>query len=210
MNIYPYSKIHLPYGLSELSPVIDEKTLDIHYNTLYDNYINKLNSLLQKYPEYQKFSLSEIIECNCLLPCNIREDAFNLAGGIYNHEFYFTMLCPPKPDNKPVGYLKNAIINSFGSIINYEQEFIKVATEVFGSGYAWLLSNNNGKLYIDKSKNQDTNISIKGLKIFCIDIWEHSYFLQYSANKKSYATNFLNLLDYKKADTLYRSYLNKI
>ena len=150
---YPFKLSKLPYEDNELSPYIDPETVQIHHTKHLGKYIDTLNSILREYPMYQGWSLDRLILQNCLLPYKIQKDVFNNAGGIYNHDFYFSMLCPPSENNIPQGKLLRAINKCFGSYEEFKKQIVTAATEVFGSGYAWLICEASGRLKIAKTFN---------------------------------------------------------
>jgi len=124
---------------------------------------------------------------------------FNL-GGVLNHELYFKMMS--KSNNSPIGILKDAINKSFGSFDKFKEEFISKANSLRGSGYTFLVVNND-KLFIMNAQNQQTP-RIYGLKpILTIDLWEHAYYLDYINNRNAYIDNWFTLIDFNKVKEEY-------
>ena len=105
----------------------------------------------------------------------------------------------------PSGELEKSINRDFGSLDKFKEEFKKSALDVFGSGWAWLVSDNNGNLSIIKTSNQDTPISQNLTPIIGIDVWEHAYYLRYQNNRANYIDNWFNVVDWNKALSNYNN-----
>ena len=135
----------LPYVYNALEPYIDEKTMYLHHNKHLQTYIDNLNNTLSKYPQFQNLTLEELIVNIPSLPKDIQVPVNNNAGGVYNHQFYFSNLANPT-SLQPVGILNEAINNELGSYAEFKNSFKKAALSVFGSGYAWLVINAIGQL----------------------------------------------------------------
>lgn len=198
-----YEKIKLDYN--SLEPYIDDKTLNLHYNTHYNNYINKLNELLVKNNYDYRYSMEELVDRIDMFNLEDRgEILFNLGASL-NHELYFYQLSNDK-NNMPVGKLKEDIDKYFGSFENFKEEFIKKALEVKGSGYTFLVLNND-KLQIINTSNQDTPYFYGFKPILTIDVWEHAYYLKYNAKRIDYINNWFNIIDFEKVEKLYNNYI---
>ncbi|HNX63761.1 MAG TPA: superoxide dismutase [Oscillospiraceae bacterium] len=208
-DTYPFQLPALPYAYSSLMPYIDEETVNIHYNKHFGKYINNLNDILTDYPRYQSWSIDRLIIQNRFLPLKIQKDVYNNAGGVYNHQFYFDMLTP-RSDGVMSGRLLLAVNKCFGSFENFKEQMTEAALDVFGSGYAWLLYEPNGRLRIAKTHNQETDLSVFGEKLLTIDVWEHAYYLKYQNRRVEYIKNIFNILDYKKAEKIYSDYLDSV
>lgn len=196
-----YERIKLDYN--SLEPYIDDKTLDLHYNIHYKNYVDKLNELLLKNNYDYKYSMEELVNRINIFNISDRGEILYNLGGTLNHELYFYQLSNNK--TTPKGNFKNAIDKEFISFENFKKEFIKKALELKGSGYTFLVLDNN-KLKIINTSNQDTPLSYGYIPILNIDVWEHSYYLKYKANKEKYINNFMNIIDYEKVEKLYNNY----
>lgn len=193
-NFYPFENLPLPYSFDSLEPYIDEETMRIHHDKHLQTYINNLNNLLKENPCLQRLSLENLIKRNLNLPCKISTAVRNNAGGVYNHRFYFDLLENPT-DSKPSGVLLNKIECCFKSFDNFKSEFKKAALSVFGSGYAWLVSD-CGKLRIVTTANQNNPMSV-GLKpILTIDVWEHAYYLKHYNLRSDYNDDWFNVINW--------------
>ena len=197
-----YEKIKLDYN--SLMPYIDDKTLDLHYNTHYNNYINKLNELLVKNNYNYIYSMEELVDRIDMFNLEDRAEILFNLGGSLNHELYFYTMSPNK-NNKPIGNLKKEIDESFGSYDKFKDEFIKKALELKGSGYTFLVLNNN-KLQIINTSNQDTPLSYGFKPILTLDVWEHAYYLKHNAKRKDYINDWFEIVDYQKAEENYNRY----
>ena len=131
------------------------------------------------------------------MPCAIKQKVINFAGGVYNHNLYFGVMgnCD---DKMPTGRLKNAINHCFGCFDRFKEEFKKAALAQFGSGYAWLVSDNKGNLQIVKSLNQDTPNLCCMCPVLLIDVWEHAYYLKYQNRRPEYISAFWNVINWNE------------
>lgn len=196
-----YQVKELPYQYDSLEPYIDEETMILHHDKHYQTYVNNLNTALDKHPELYEYSLTDLLKDTNSLPKDISDAVINNGGGVYNHEFFFDIMTPEKTNLS--GNLKSSITRDFGSLDNFKSEFSKAALSVFGSGWAWLVSDSDGKLSIITTKNQDNPISLNLKPIIGIDVWEHAYYLKYKNERSKYIDNWFNLINWDKALTNY-------
>ena len=195
-----YIKINLDYN--SLEPYIDNKTLMLHYNVIYNSYIDKLNKLLKKNNYKDNYSLNELVDKIDMFPLEDRGEILYNLGGALNHKLYFYEISD-KGNNIPYGEILKDINKYFGSYDNFKKEFIKKALNLVGSGYTFLVMDKTGKLQIINTSNEDTPYSYGFIPIIVLDLWEHSYYLKYTTNKEVYINNWFNLLDFKKINDLY-------
>lgn len=177
----------LPYEVGSLEPFISQKTIEFHYGKHHQTYVNNLNNLIKGTP-FENASLEEIIK-------NADGGIFNNGAQVWNHTFYFFQFS--KEGKKiPSGELANAINQQFGSFENFKNEFSKAAVGLFGSGWAWLSINKEGKLVITQESNAGNPLR-NGLKpILTCDVWEHAYYLDYQNRRADYVEAFWNLIDW--------------
>ena len=193
-----YEKIKLDYN--SLEPFVDDETLDLHYNKHYGKYLDNLNRLLKK-NNYKFTSLYDLIENIDKINLNDRgEILFNL-GGVINHSLYFYNMSN-SGNNIPSGELGLEINKVYGSYDNFKKEFKKSALNLEGSGYTFLVLDNN-KLKIINTSNQDSPYYYGFIPILALDLWEHSYYLKYKNRKDEYIDAWFNLIDFKKTNKLY-------
>lgn len=195
----------LPYSYQALFPIIDAQTMELHHSKHHQAYVDNLNKALKTAsPEFQISNLAALMrQIDAKAPAAIR----NNGGGHFNHSLFWTILQPATKDNQPEGALQSAIIAQFGSVDNFKLQFQDAAMKVFGSGWAWLVKNKEGKLQIASTPNQDNPlmpiVSIQGTPVLALDVWEHAYYLQYQNKRKDYVSNFWQIVNWKKADELF-------
>ncbi len=197
-----FEQIKLPYGFDALEPHIDTKTMEIHYGKHHAAYTNNLNDALKNNaPEFLEKTIEEIVSNLDALPEGIRAAVRNNGGGFYNHNLYFTVI-GPNGGGVPAGELGDKITETFGSFEAFKDEFSKAAATRFGSGWAWLIVNKEGKLKVTSTPNQDNPLMSgncpcsAGMPILGIDVWEHAYYLNYQNRRPDYITAFFNVIDW--------------
>jgi len=172
----------LPYGESDLQPVISAQTISFHYGKHHKTYVDNLNKLLEGTPMASQ-SLEEIIKSTAGQAD--KAGIFNNAAQVWNHTFYWNCL-KPKGGGKPSDALLGKIQADFGDFENFKKEMVNAALTQFGSGWAWLVSD-AGKLKVVKTPNAEVPFT-KGQKcLFTIDVWEHAYYLDYQNKRADYA-----------------------
>ncbi len=187
-----YQLINLPYGASELEPVISAETIALHHGKHLATYVNNLNNLLPG-SEFENLPLEEIV-------AKAKGAIFNNAGQILNHNLYFEQLQAPSDDNHPVGALATAIDEQFGSFKAFKEKFTVAAVTLFGSGWAWLASDTNGKLHILQMANADNPVT-KDLKpLLTFDVWEHAYYVDYRNRRPGHIAAMWQLLNWQVID----------
>lgn len=195
-----YEKVKLDY--KTLEPYIDDKTLNIHYNIHYRNYIDKLNKLLKENNYSYKYQPEYLAQNIDIIPLQDRDEILYNLGGYLNHTLYFSNLTNKKTEIPSP--LLEEINKYFASYSNFKEEFINMALELKGSGYTFLVLDKNNKLRIINTSNQDTPYYYGFIPIMTIDVWEHSYYLKYTHNKKQYLENIFNIINWNK---VYNNYL---
>lgn len=196
-----YKLPELGYAYDALEPYIDAKTMEIHYSRHHQAYVDKLNSVLEKYPELQEKSAEKLIKGLVSLPEEIKTGVRNFGGGHVNHSFFWQIL---KKDIKMSGEIAKKIEGEFGGFDKFKEKFSNSAVSLFGSGWTWLVLH-NGKLEIVTTVNQDSPLSIGKTPLLVIDVWEHSYYLKYQNKRADYVEAFFNIIDWEKVNELYAS-----
>ena len=199
---YPFVVRPLPYEYDALMPVLDEETLHFHHDKHYKTYVDNLNNTLADYPELQKMSLKELLIHLEELPATARTPIRNNGGGVYNHELYFDSMKGPV-GQEPCGMLAEAIVRDFGSYQQFREKMKQAAVSRFGSGWAWLLADKDGKLSIVQTANQDVPDLEMYRPIFLVDVWEHAYYLQYQNRRADYVDGWFGLINWRKAEKRY-------
>ena len=198
-----YKRITLDY--KSLETYIDDRTLDLHYNIHYRNYTDKLNKYLKDINYNYKYSAEYLAKNIDILPMENRDEILFNLGGYLNHSLYFYNLTDKKKEISKE--LLDEINKYFGSFSLFKAEFIDMALEVKGSGYTFLVLDKNNKLRIINTSNQDTPYYYGFTPIMTIDVWEHSYYLKYTYDRKKYLDSIFNVIDF---DKVYKLYLNSI
>ena len=184
----------LPYELNALEPHISARTLEFHYGKHHQIYITNLNDLIQG-TKYENSDLETMIK-------EAEGSIFNNAAQVWNHTFYFTSFTPDG-NSEPKGALADAIKKKFGSFKEFKELFSKSALTLFGSGWAWLVKDNNGSLEILQESNAGNPLR-KGLKpILTCDVWEHAYYLDHQNKRVDYINAFWNIIDWEVVDKRY-------
>ncbi|KFX60083.1 superoxide dismutase [Clostridium botulinum] len=201
-----FNKIELPYNYDALEPYIDKETVDIHYNKHLQTYVNNLNNILKGHEEFVNGkSLGKILSDVNSIPEEIRQGVINQGGGVFNHNLYFSILSPT-PKKAPEGKLLDEINNSFGNLEELKDKISNAAIGQFGSGYGFLVKDENGKLSVTSVLNQNNPLSNNLIPILCIDVWEHAYYLKYKNLRADYVKNIWNIIDWAKVEDLYMNY----
>jgi Fe-Mn family superoxide dismutase len=188
----------LPYAYDALEPHIDKETMTFHHDKHHAAYVTNLNAALEKYPELQSKSISELIQnLNTLVPEDIRPAVRNNGGGHLNHSFFWDLLTPGGA-KAPTGALAEAINSSFGSVDELKKQFNDAGIKRFGSGWVWLVVKSDKSLAIVTTANQDNPITDGHTAIVGNDVWEHAYYLKYQNLRAKYLEAVWNLVNWDK------------
>jgi Fe-Mn family superoxide dismutase len=188
-----FELVKLGYDYTALEPHIDARTMEIHHSKHHGGYTNNLNAAIAG-TELEGKSIEDILSGISGQTAAVR----NNGGGFYNHNLYWDVIAPggsPQPE----GELLDAINDSFGSLKNFQEAFSKAAITRFGSGWAWLVLQENG-LAVSSTPNQDNPLmdvaGVQGKPILGIDVWEHAYYLNYQNRRPDYVKAFWNLINW--------------
>ena len=183
----------LGYSYNALEPYIDARTMEIHHDKHHAGYTNNLNAAIAG-TELEGKSIEEILSGVSGHSTAVR----NNGGGFYNHNLYWDVIAPGGSKN-PGGALLDAINDSFSSVQNFQEAFVKAAVTRFGSGWAWLVLQDK-KLAVSSTPNQDNPLmdiaEVQGTPILGIDVWEHAYYLNYQNRRPDYVNAFWNLINW--------------
>ncbi|WP_145949937.1 superoxide dismutase [Paenibacillus sp. Y412MC10] len=193
----------LPYPNDALEPHIDAQTMEIHHDRHHNTYVTNLNAALENAPELQNKSLEELISNLDSVPENIRTAVRNNGGGHANHSLFWEIIAP-KGEDKPNGLLAQAIDSELGGLDKFKEEFTKAATTRFGSGWAWLVVDKNGKLAVTSTPNQDNPLMEGQTPVLGLDVWEHAYYLKYQNKRPDYIAAFWNVLNWDVVSKRYQ------
>lgn len=198
-NLTEFTLPPLPYAYNALEPYIDEETMRLHHDKHHATYVNNLNKALAKHKELNFTSIEEILMNLDAIPEDIRLAVRNNGGGHYNHSFFWEIMGPNK-GGTPKGELKKAIDKTFGSFDKFKEEFEKQATSVFGSGWTYLVKDNDCNLKIVTTPNQDTPLASGVTPVIALDVWEHAYYLKYKNLRADYIKNWWNVVNWDKGE----------
>lgn len=192
----------LPYAYDALEPYIDAETMTLHHDKHHATYVANANAALEKHPELGD-DLEVILADVDKIPADIRQAVINNGGGALNHSLFWEFLSPEKQE--PTADVLAAIEAAFGSFDNFKAEFTKAATTRFGSGWAWLVVNKEGKLEVTSTANQDNPISEGKKPILALDVWEHAYYLKYRNVRPDYIKAFFDIINWAKVAELHQA-----
>jgi Fe-Mn family superoxide dismutase len=184
----------LPYQKDALSPYISEQTVDLHYLKHHQGYVNKLNQLVAG-TDFEDMELEDIVKKTS--GNNSHQAIFNNAGQAFNHDIFWQSLSPNEEDRQIDEDLEEKINKSFGSLAEFKEKFYQAGTARFGSGWVWLVQNNDG-LEILSTSNAESPLAMDKNILLGIDVWEHSYYLDYQNKRADYLQACLdNLINWK-------------
>ncbi len=191
----------LDYEYSALEPHIDAKTMEIHHTKHHQGYVDKLNAALQETGLEDK-PVDELLKDLSQIPEDKKQAVINNGGGHSNHTLFWQIMTPNAKQN-PEGTLAEAINQKFESFENFKEKFAEAAKTRFGSGWAWLVINENKELEIISTQNQDSPLSQNKIPILSLDVWEHAYYLKYQNKRPDYIEAWWNVVNWDKVQELY-------
>ncbi|AFD08508.1 superoxide dismutase [Solitalea canadensis] len=184
----------LPYASDALEPNIDKLTMEIHHGKHHQAYVTNLNNAI-KGTDAESLSVEDICKNISKYPAAVR----NNGGGHYNHSLFWAVI-GPNAGGQPTGELAAAIDAAFGSFDAFKEKFAAAGATRFGSGWAWLTVNKEGKLEVSSTPNQDNPLmdiaEVKGTPILGMDVWEHVYYLKYQNRRPDYISAFFNVINW--------------
>ena len=190
----------LPYAYDALEPYIDEETMHLHHDKHHNTYVTNVNAALAKHPEIGE-DLEKWLADVESIPADIRQAVINNGGGHLNHALFWELMTAE--ETAPSAELAADIDATFGSFEDFQAAFTTAATTRFGSGWAWLVVNKEGKLEVVSTANQDTPISEGKTPILGLDVWEHAYYVKYRNVRPDYIKAFFSVINWNKVNELY-------
>ncbi len=178
----------LLYSKDALSPHISSETIEYHYGRHHKTYVDNLNKLIPG-TEFENLSLDDIVK-------KASGGIFNNAAQIWNHTFYWKCLSP-KGGGEPTGIVADVLARDFGSVAGFKEKFTSAGVTLFGSGWAWLVENPDGKLAIEAASNAGNPLKEGKKPLLTCDIWEHAYYIDYRNARAKYVEAFWNLINWK-------------
>ena len=186
----------LPYAYDALEPYISAETMHFHHDKHYAGYITKLVELTEG-TRYRGMPLEEVVASS-------DGAIFNNAAQALNHVFYFDGLAPKsKAKHHPTGELRREIDEQFGSVDELKKRMTSMAVTLFGSGWVWLATDSDGKLYILAKPNAGTPITDGLVPLLCIDVWEHAYYIDYRNARKDAVEKLWHIVDWSVVEARY-------
>lgn len=186
----------LPYAYDALESVIDKATMEFHHDKHHNGYVTKLNDAV-KGTEFADKNIETLIAELDQVPQDIKTAVRNNGGGHLNHSLFWESLQAPSENNEIPEALAKRIEADFGSVEAFKEAFEKAGAGQFGSGWAWLVEN-NGKLEVVGTPNQDNPITDGKKPLLGVDVWEHAYYLQYQNRRPDYLKAFWQIVNWEK------------
>ncbi|MFC3031001.1 superoxide dismutase [Pseudoalteromonas fenneropenaei] len=191
----------LNYSYDALEPHIDAKTMEIHYTLHHQTYVNKANEALAN-TQYKDASAEWLLANINTLPAALQGAVRDHVGGHHNHSLFWTVMSA-QGGHLTSGPLADALQTTFGSFDAFQALFVKAALTRFGSGWAWLVVDSQGKLSVTSSANQDSPLMQNLTPILGLDVWEHAYYLQYQNRRPEYINAFFNVIAWQEVERRY-------
>jgi Fe-Mn family superoxide dismutase len=184
----------LPYDYDALEPYIDTQTMQIHHDKHHAAYVTNLNNAI-KGTDLGSQSIDDLVRNLASVPENIRTAVRNNAGGHSNHSMFWQIM-KPNGGGEPTGALADAINATFNSFDAFKAAFNDAGVKRFGSGWVWLVLDQNGKLSITSTANQDSPLTDGLYPVMGNDVWEHAYYLKYQNRRPDYLAAWWNVLNW--------------
>ena len=185
----------LPYDYSALEPYIDTQTMQLHHDKHHQTYVTNVNNALQGHDQLAAMSVDDLLRNIKQVPESIRTAVQNNAGGHSNHSMFWNIM-QPNGGGEPTGNLASAIQQAFGSFDAFKTAFNDAGTKRFGSGWAWLVLDTNGKLQVISTANQDSPLMSGMYPVMGNDVWEHAYYLKYQNRRPEYLNAWWNVVNW--------------
>lgn len=194
----------LPYAYNALNEAIDAQTMEIHYTKHAASYAANL----QKAAGTEQIDTTKPLEDVLRRVSKYSTTVRNNGGGHYNHELFWHAMAP-NGGGTPTGNLASSINSSFGSFDAFKAQFTDAGKNRFGSGWAWLIVDNDKKLRIGSTPNQDNPLmdvaEFKGFPLLGLDVWEHAYYLRYQNKRPDYIANWWKVVNWNYVQERYQS-----
>jgi Fe-Mn family superoxide dismutase len=190
------------FAYDALEPFFDRATMEIHTEKHHQTYADKLNAALANFPELQEINLPELLipdEKTATLPGY--QTILNMAGGVWNHNFLWSILSPEQDQTLPQP-IENVIKAAFDSVDNFKKEFSTSATSLFGSGWTWLVKVDH-TIKIMNLPNQDNPFTLGYTPLLALDVWEHAYYLKYQNRRAEYVDNFWHVVNWHQVNEIF-------
>lgn len=184
----PFQLMKLPYAEDALAPAISAQTVGLHWGKHHRGYVEKLNGFVGNRTDSP--TLEKLIKESAGKPD--QAPIFNAAGQVWNHDFYWKSLSP-KGGGKP-GPKLSKLMEAAGGFDAVKKEFASAAAGHFGSGWAWLVLDEKGKLAVTHTANADSPLTANQRPLLTLDVWEHAYYLDFQNRRNEYIGAVLDKL----------------
>ena len=189
----------LPYDYDALSETIDSQTMTLHHDKHHAGYVKNLNEAIATHPELKGQSVEELLQNLDTIPEDIMTTVRNNGGGHANHSMFWSIMTPDS-SIEPTGEIAEAINTSFGDFATFKEEFNAAGKTQFGSGWAWLIMNQDGELEVTSTANQDSPLMEGNYPIMGNDVWEHAYYLKYQNKRGDYLDAWWNVINWDEVN----------
>ena len=183
----------LPYAKDALAPHISAETLEFHYEKHHKGYLTKLNEIAATNKDVASKSLEELVKTE-------KGKVFNLAAQVWNHTFYWKSMSP-NGGGVPSGRIGAAIDKSFGSFDNFKKQFNDAAANHFGSGWAWLVRDDQNNLKIVDTHDAGNPLTQGQTPVLTCDVWEHAYYIDYRNARPTYLESWWKVVNWQFAES---------
>ena len=197
----PFTLPKLQYEYDALEPHIDAKTMEIHHTLHHQTYVNKANEALAN-TEFDGKTDEWLLRNIGSLPESLQGAVRDHVGGHHNHSLFWEIMSPTGGELQS-GQLADELNKAFGSFDAFKELIIKAALTRFGSGWAWLVVNEQGELAVTSSLNQDSPLMDNAMPIRGLDVWEHAYYLKYQNRRPEYINAFFNVINWPEVERRY-------
>ena len=188
-----YELPDLDYSYDALDPYIDEQTMRIHHTKHHQGYTDKMNAVLKKHPDKLDEPIEDLLQNldNLDIPQEDKTKLRQNGGGFVNHRLFWNIMGPEKNIDED---LVSEIKDKFGSVSSFKEKFNENASKVFGSGWSWLVRNNEEELELYSTANQNSPYLKEHEPIIGLDVWEHAYYLNYQNKRGNYIDNWWSVV----------------
>ena len=192
----------LPYDYNALEPYIDTQTMQLHHDKHHQAYVNNLNAAVQN-TQFASANVDDLMRHINDVPQNVRTAVQNNGGGHSNHSMFWQIM-KQNGGGEPSGELANAIKDAFGSFDQFKAAFNDAGVKRFGSGWAWLVLDQSGKLSVISTANQDSPLMQGLYPVMGNDVWEHAYYLKYQNRRPDYLAAWWNVVNWDEVARRYQ------
>jgi len=183
----------LPYSPDSFDSWTSAETFSYHHGKHHAAYVKKLNDAVAGTPR-ETMLLEEVIADSRGKEAGV----FNNAAQHWNHSFFWMCLAP-KAGEAPTGALKELLVRDFGSVEAFQEAFGQKALTLFGSGWAWLVQNEDGKLEIVHTKDAETPVGTDKRPVLTLDVWEHAYYVDHRNDRAGFISGFWQYVNWEHA-----------